>query len=139
MNKEGYDLEQRVLDKEHSVYPGHPVTVGLLIMERYNTIDEALHPTIHGWPEAVGDGAIPGAGSEVHAAVHLLRSIALGERTPEEAVAYARKTWHAGGHVDNVVPAQEQADRFTIAYLTKAASWFAPAGIVPEQAGAPVP
>ena len=124
MNQDTHDLMQKVLRGEHSTYPGHPIVVGLLIMEVYPNVEAASRRTEHGWADALSNSAIPGAGSEVRTALAYLERMAKGSMTPQEAIERARTNWNAGGHVANVIPGQEQADRFADDYIAKATAWL---------------
>lgn len=109
--------------REHSVYPGHPITVALEIMLAYERdLDKAFAPSIgkdgtpDGWCDAVGNSVISGAGGNVYLGVDLLRHIKDGDMTLSEAIEWGMKTWErqtkiGGDHRDQFEKGQEQAER----------------------------
>lgn len=112
---------------DYTVYPGHPLTLALVIMHRYQSLSQASQRTSFGWPSAVGEGDIPGAGSAIYNALELLNRIADGRTSIDDAASLAAEWWaysEAGGHTKNIVPGQEQADRFKGAFLAKAREWL---------------
>lgn len=121
----GWELEQRLLG-DHSVYPGHPLVIALLVSHLYEDLSSAMEPTEFGWPAAVGSNDVPGGGGEVRAGLDVLVSIATGERTVDEAIQWGDARWQeskAGGHVNKVVPGQEQADRIKPLLRDRLETW----------------
>ncbi len=60
-------------------YPGHALVIACCIMDKYPSLAEARKPCInkktgekHGFPEALGDNDIPGAGGCVYCALDVL-------------------------------------------------------------------
>jgi hypothetical protein len=108
------------LDGEFSVYPGHPVTIAYLIMQKYPSLAAASKvSTRSGFGAALSDIDIPGAGGRVHAAMSLLQRRAEGASW-EELFARADDIWE-GEHFDKHELGQQQADR--IKPLLAAARW----------------
>jgi|SRR6478735_11303894 len=98
------------------VYPGHPCTIALCILRKYPRIADAFAPTEHGWPEALGDGDIPGAGGCVHQGLHLIQRILADGDTPEEATAWGVERWRdrtlvGGDHRDQYEAGVAEAER----------------------------
>ena len=129
-----------LLDKEWSVYPGHPVTVAYLIVKIYPNYEEAFagDGTVWDYPNALSDNRIPGAGGNVSSAISLLRDLresnhklsAKGKECSvwEAAMCWAAESWSTcdgqakGGYDGNSAElvkrykdrwklGQEQADR----------------------------
>lgn len=59
---------------EHIQYPGHPLVLACMVMDRYPSLDAActVDPGMT-FNRALGDSFIPGAGCAVHAALDTLR------------------------------------------------------------------
>ena len=75
------------------VYPGHPVVLACMVMDRYASLQEALAPKDqHGTPAALADQLIPGAGCAVYAALDFLSDVKAGRknRAFQEAERYWR-------------------------------------------------
>ncbi|KWT98195.1 MULTISPECIES: hypothetical protein [unclassified Variovorax] len=119
------NLERELCGPEGSVYPGHPVTIAVLIMRKYASLAEAneLDGT-SGFKMALTDSDIPGAGGQVHMALGLLKDVAkLG---PEQAFSRGRELWSQS--VDNSYrererPGQALADKLKPMFLELAATW----------------
>lgn len=121
---------------EASVYPGHPITVGLIIMETYDSYSDANHTPERSeqdkkWgysscPDALSNGDIPGAGGCVYAALDFLK-LAL-ETGVDEAIQQADKVWGVIDDQKKMNPAryqegQDQADKIKDRVRTKLATW----------------
>ena len=116
---------ERELLGASAVYPGHPVTLALLITHAYPDLASADAVTEHGWAAAVGSSEIPGGGGEVNVALALLRKVAAGLPV-EEAIAWGDERWTAsaaGGHHDRVAPGQAQADAAKALLIERLATW----------------
>lgn len=124
------DLDK--LRRRH-VYPGHPITIALMILN--------LYPTLHAagerkgdFPAALGDGRIPGAGGNVHTALDTLHQVAKGTSI-DEVLVDADERWancddQRERHVDRWRAGQEQADglkdEFRRLCVEKPEFWSAP-------------
>lgn len=111
------------------VYPGHPITVAWYIVNKYGSFEEANKNTKHGWPRALGDNDIPGAGGEVYMALDFLNKLVDGA-TWEDVVAWADHHWRdykAGGHGRKVAPGQTQAN-YVKPLLKAKSSWWEAVG-----------
>lgn len=109
--------------REHSVYPGHPITLALEIMLAYDRdLDKALAPCINqrtgeslGFCDAVGNSEISGAGGNAYTAADLVRR--LKDKKPiGETIAWGMKQWEnqtkiGGNHRKEFEAGQEQAER----------------------------
>ncbi len=141
----------RQLFEARAIYPGHPVTIAWAIVNVYDNLDEALTQTEHGFPHALGNGSIPGAGGCVYNGLQFL--VYLRDGMPsDEALAMADRMWadcdsqKAGGysvHKEGHDPekykerwrkGQEQADSFKERLVAKLATW--PLKAVPASEGA---
>lgn len=108
---------------EHSVYPGHPVTVALEIMLAYGgEVSKAFEPSYdykgdsRNCPDAVVSVDVSGAGGNVYLALDLLSFIHRGEKSPGEAIQWGMDEWKrmtlvGGDHRQNYEAGQEQAER----------------------------
>jgi hypothetical protein len=112
---------------EFAVYPGHPVTIAVCIVETYRTFEDAFAITESNWAAALGATAVPGAGGCVASALVFLRSLKSGMAF-EAACAGAAETW---AHCDDQrknnstrwQEGQEQADRFKEKLAARSAWW----------------
>jgi hypothetical protein len=129
MDLEGYQFIQREIG-EDAVYPGHPVTVGLLIMRAFPTLEAASDrgPQGRDFTAASRSNRIPGAGGSVAAALSILSSVVKGEQAIEQAIEQAdeawrsvdnQKAWNPKRHEDG----QTQADKLKERYAALLASW----------------
>lgn len=97
------------------IYPGHPLVIATLILDKYrDTLGEAFERTEHGWPKALGDSDIPGAGDAVYSGLSVLHYIRDGHHTPTQAVEEAIKFWiylrdQSSAYRDKIAPGNEQA------------------------------
>ena len=108
----------------HMVYPGHPLLLATIIMSAYPHFAAANAPTPYGWPAALGDTRIPGAGDHVYAAMRCLE-IGVEGGAIDEMVEFARKYWtegQAGGHAKNVEAGIAQAQAIEPKFRDLAAS-----------------
>jgi hypothetical protein len=126
---------------EFAVYPGHPVTLALVIVRTHDSYAQAASMSEgFAWPHAVGCSAVPGAGGNVHSAMDLLarwkNGIAL-----EDTFARADLLWEGcdgqkqgGGSfakddagrekfINRWREGQDQADRFKPALIEALKTW----------------
>lgn len=108
---------------EFSVYPGHPVTVGLVIMARFKNFDEANDKSKSGPPAALVSYDVPGGGGEVYQAMDLLYKIKKGAPV-EAAIKEVHDDWQAGGHRARIEEGKAQAERFMPRYIEKVKEWI---------------
>lgn len=92
MSRQSFRSDFEILG-EAAVYPGHSVTTGLLIMEAYDSFEDASRLDKHNCPDAVSNGAIPGAGGSVHAALAFLEFVITERLSLDEAIDLADKNW----------------------------------------------
>jgi hypothetical protein len=117
-----------ILDGQFAVYPGHPLVVAWVIMNVYDTPDEALAMTKHGWCEAVGSNDIPGAGDGAGNGARVCRKIRDG-MSGEDAADLAEELWTrmvgpgTGNHEKYYEPGREQAAAFRERFVEKAETW----------------
>lgn len=118
-------LEREVLG-ELAVYPGHAVTLALLITHAFPSL-EAAEAKGRVFPAALESNDIPGAGGNVYAALALLRNLRDGMLW-EVAVRWADESW---GACDNQAlvnclrwgKGQDQADRCKPLLQARAGWW----------------
>jgi hypothetical protein len=86
--------EYEILGREHSVYPGHPVTVAYIITQLYVSFEDATEVQEgHQYSNALGDNDVPGAGGNVSAALSFLHYLKTGILSWEDAIKYADESW----------------------------------------------
>jgi len=85
---------------ESPIYPGHPVLVGILIMDRYASYAHATAVAPDSpYANALRDGFIPGAGCAVHAALDCLKRALPGTADSRTAaLAEAERYWENWEH-----------------------------------------
>lgn len=109
------------------VYPGHPLVVAVQIMSTFGSIAEASAPTEHGWPEALGNSDISGAGCHVGAGLRILQRGAAGA-SPDDMIYDANRYWtegSAGGHTKNVASGTTQAHQLEAHFRARVVDWLA--------------
>lgn len=131
-----YQWEQERLG-EHAVYPGHPVILACMVMDRYPSLlaargTDQLSPT---FGNALSDSFIPGAGCAVHAALDVLRYAQVV--SVEAAYELAESYWHGWErqHPNNVPGAakgREQCVRIKARFESMLKTWG-----TPEDPGSP--
>lgn len=134
MTPEMYEIEERRFGGERAVYPGHGMVVAMYIMDAFQCAEDALSPSKHGWPEAVGSGAVPGAGDGAYRGVDVIRALMAGV-SPEVCIERADEAWRHGvgpGNLGEDVyqKGQQQADRYRAAFVEQATAWLAEQGEV---------
>ena len=94
------------------IYPGHPMTLACQIAQAFPTLAAAHKPTESGWPEALGNDKVDGAGGYVYAALQALDMLADG--TPLETVlAWSDSIVRSEAIYRDMAPAAcEQARRY---------------------------
>lgn len=113
---------------EPAVYPGHAVTLALLITHAFPSL-EAAAATGKQFPRALESNNIPGAGGNVYVALDLLRRLRAGE-VWEDAMWFADEAWsncdsQLERNTKRWVEGQAQADRCKL-LLAARASWWTP-------------
>lgn len=108
------------------VYPGHPITTAWFIVNKYPSFETASERRPeHDYMNALEDNDIPGAGSEVHAALEFLGKLNAGGLWGD-AVKWADDHWSyscAGGHGRKVAPGQTQANYVKPLLFAKRGWW----------------
>lgn len=114
-----------------AVYPGHPVTIALLITHAFPSLAAANHVTEEqpgiAYCDALTSPEIPGAGGCVHMALDLLRFL---RTAPEQAIAWADRAWaecddQRERYPDRWREGQEQAERCKPLLAARADWWQA--------------
>ena len=113
--------------KAWPVYPGHPLVLAVLIMRIFPNLQAAGSRSESGYPAALVDSDIPGAGCHVYAALRILQTRGDGV-TPQRMIEQASEYWtrgKAGGHLKNVAEGIAHAEQFVGEFLTRATDeWF---------------
>lgn len=76
---------------EHAVYPGHPITLALLVVNNFASLDEAKSREGRTFPAALECSHIPGAGGNVYSALDFLHH--LKHLSWDDAVKIADDYW----------------------------------------------
>ncbi len=120
------DTQYQVLGPSGAVYPGHPLTLAHLIVLSFPSLGAALHKEPDAtYGVALSSGAIPGAGSNVHAALDLMRyACSLGL---EAAIAWGDEYWASctsgANFGERTAPGQAQADILKPAFREAFYKW----------------
>lgn len=123
---DSYRWEQEVLG-EHAEYPGHPIILACMLMDRYPDLNTAVRREPgREFGNALSDNFIPGAGCAVHAALDTLRHAQ--EHGLEAAYAHAERYWLGWErqHPDNVPRAahgREQCERIKTRFEDRQKTW----------------
>jgi hypothetical protein len=118
---------------EGVVYPGHPVCIALLIMDKYPDFETArMRPEGSQFQNALSDIDIPGAGGNVHAALDVLeRARAQGAPAAfEHGTEYWVRCASGENFGKNQAAGLEQAEGIKDDFLSRVDAWVA----VPEPA-----
>lgn len=123
------DIQYQVFGREGTVYPGHPVSIAYLVMRSFPDFATAATRTEgRTFPAALGSGSIPGAGSNVYAALDTL-SHAL-KYGIDAGLAYGDDYWSgcASGcnYGERHAPGQQQADSIKAPFRELFATWARP-------------
>ena len=126
---DSYRWENEVLG-EHAEYPGHPLILASMVMDRYPNLEAALRREQgREFSNALSDNFIPGAGCAVHSALDTLRQAM--DHGLEAAYAQANQYWLAWEqqHPNNALGAahgREQAERIKSRFEVQLNSWGKP-------------
>lgn len=125
MTPEGYQLQRDVLGSEPYVYPGHAVTIALLIIHAFPSL-EAAEAKGREFPAALESPLIPGAGGNVYSALSLLRRLRDGLGWTD-AMLLADRNWSLCDNqfgTDRWRRGQEQADRMKPLLHDRVGAWL---------------
>mgnify|MGYP006352853343 FL=1 len=131
MTPKGHQLQLDILG-EPFVYPGHAVTIALLIIHAFPSL-EAAEAKGDNFPAALEASLIPGAGGNVYSALTLLRRMRDG-MTWHEAIENADGGWkscddHYGS--ERWKRGQAQADRMKPYLHDRVGAWLGIKGPLP--------
>ncbi len=112
-------------------YPGHPVVLACMVMDRYESFEDAFAAVAQGGvPAALKDPFIPGSGCAVYAALDLLAE-ARGGRF-EYALNHAQAYWHTFESSDASKEAsaagRAQASKMLPYFESRVKAWADPRG-----------
>jgi hypothetical protein len=99
---------------EPIVYPGHPVTMAVILLHVYRgRLHEAWAMSPHGpWFACENEVNVPSAGGALGDGCDLIRYVLSGEASIDDVIAWGDRMWiGAGGHKEQEAPGQAQADR----------------------------
>ncbi len=113
-------MNRAVLDS--FVFPGHPVTIAMMIMENFSDYRAASAMTKYGWPAALSS-PVNGAGGAVYSALEVLKAI--NDEMPfNEAFDHASMLWKSaregGDFAENLVEGQEKVEPLRTAFILQA-------------------
>lgn len=94
------------------IYPGHFALIAYFIVNQYSSFEEANQGTPSGFPKALAEPSIPGAGGEVYMALNFLKDIVVDGKDAEETFLEYHSRWKAGGHTKNIESSKEQGAFF---------------------------
>lgn len=112
---------------ESPIYPGHPITISLLIMHRFSDLGAAKQTAENGFSSALATPDIPGAGSEIAYALNLLERLAEGRFSLADAFETASIRWKENPlnvPADTIMAGQEQAKRLCDSFIAQAMEWL---------------
>lgn len=125
-NSNTYEWEKNVLG-EHGEYPGHPVVLACMIMDRYQDLCTAsTREPGQDDNNALRDSFIPGTGCAVYAALHTL--CLAKDQGLEAGYAHAERYW-AGweqqnpNNVAGAAHGREQAKRIKVRFEERLRVW----------------
>ena len=126
MDERTYEIADRIMNGEDYVYPGHPLVIGLYIMEAFPDIEDAMSedgPNAM-FKKALQSSTVPGAGGAVSSALNVLQLMKDNILSVEKGIELTRKSWASQSFPANVEDGQLQADRFESIYVEKAKQWL---------------
>lgn len=111
---------------EGVVYPGHPVPIALLIMDKYPDLETArMRPEGSQFQNALSDNDIPGAGGNVHAALDVLECARVkgGQAAFEHGTNYWVRCASGENYGKNQAAGLEQAESIKDEFLSRVEAW----------------
>lgn len=94
--RETFEWERAWLENQSVAYPGHPVVLATMVMERYSSLEHATRREgDRDFGNALSDSFIPGSGCAVSCALSVLQLAQAGQR--EQALELARSYWEGYG------------------------------------------
>ena len=114
---------------EHVQYPGHPVVIACMVMDRYASLAEAMDkPDGQTYGNALADSFLPGSGCAVYAGLELLSAAA--KTTLEDGLALATRYWegyaeqgNSQEHAEKVARGLKQAEHLLPRLRSRFAQW----------------
>jgi hypothetical protein len=119
------DLEKTLLG-DFAVYPGHPITVGYLIIHKFSNFEQATSFGEGGFMAALEDGDIPGAGGNVNWAIDTLGWLKAGV-DPMTVWDMAEDYWRdccTTAYAKYYEPGADQAQQVREDFFAKACQWL---------------
>lgn len=121
-----YEWEREVLC-DHGEYPGHPVVLGVMVMDRYHSFDHANQTPRGGqYYNAISDSFIPGSGCAVSSTMSVLK---LGlELGAEAAFKEAERYWQgwedqSPKNLKSAARGREQAEKMKHLFVQRLEAW----------------
>ena len=79
------DEHKEAIRRMPTVYPGHPCLIAMQIMAAFPDAEAALKKTEHGWPEALSNSSVGGAGGATYQGVSVIKKLVENPGKPNEA------------------------------------------------------
>ena len=126
MMMQGYEWELEWLG-EPGCYPGHPLVVATMVMDRYQSLEHAKQRREgKSYCNALSDGFVSGAGCAVSSALDVLEFALRGEL--DRALAHAQRYWEGWEAQSTANPekgkkGRAQADMIKPAFMQRLEAW----------------
>ena len=129
------DMEREIFGIAGIVYPGHPLALALLVTRVFPSLEAATFKS-GDYPRALSDCRIPGAGSNVYAALDLLRCAK--RNSVDAAIEYGATYWRTSmesyPNAQRAVAGQQQADSIEAVFRSTAGTWLGRSALSSEGA-----
>lgn len=109
-----------------TVHPGHPLVIACSIMRTFKSYKVCVDKDSEDHCEALSDIRIPGARQHVRDALKLLEMGSEGTSL-DDMISFSHVQWvvsQAGGHPQQVLPGQEQANLLEPWFRANAKKWL---------------
>lgn len=119
-------LEIKKIIGEFPAYPYHPLITATEIMMAFPDLATAEAATPRGWPRALEESKVGGAGDMVYAGLRTLQRSREGVSI-DDLIAHASRAWNdcrAGGHENSIEPGNAQALRLEPKFRELCATWL---------------
>jgi hypothetical protein len=116
-------MTNTTLLSEPVVFPGHPLVIALIIMERFSNLADALDERDTGIARVLADPGVPGNSVSLDAAIGLLELGCAGT-TLDELVRHADTLWRDASP-GQLQQGLAQGNRFEALFRERASVWCA--------------
>lgn len=128
--RETFEWQNQWLNGEGVAYPGHPVVLATMVMERYESLEHATRlEDGRNFGNALSDSFIPGSGCAVSCALDVLKLAQGGQQA--QALERAQRYWdgyaeQSPRNAKNVAEGLAQADLVMPRFEALLAGWTGP-------------